>query len=422
MPPIIDIVDSSEYHEVKKNMLADFEKEKYKHTFLQTDIAKSEKEPVRTEKVEVLKRTIPVVVDDSDGDSSEDEDEDEEDSAEDSAEDEDAEDEDDESDEDGDEEDSDDDDVESQPDEVEVKNVVEVEKKKKIELHDGVKKVEKVQILALFRNNAKYLNEFFLPRMVTLEAKYDTTFEYLFLENDSTDDTKKILSLFLARDERKGSLTSLNLPEFKNLGINYERTSRLAMLRNKLSEIALQTAATRDSWRLHIDSDMHFGDDQLGLLFEKKPKANGIAMLSAFSCEGLFGRQVNHLPQFEKVADDAIVSFGHYYDTFAFVGLDGRNHRPKCMFEPCEACKSHEPEKRLKKEELIDVRSCYNGFAIVDNNVFLDHPGRIEWGTVDIEGKHSLCEHVLFCNSLKAATGLRICVAGDVSHVFWTNP
>jgi hypothetical protein len=185
---------------------------------------------------------------------------------------------------------------------------------------------------------------------------------------------------------------------------------------------APSTSARSNEWVLLLDSDICFDLGALQRMFDKRPASENVGMMAAFTTEALFGRQIRSHPQFRDVRDDQIVTFNHYADTFAFVGPDSKNIRPKCAFAGCKMCNVNTYSKAAyaDKKHLFDVKSCYNGFAIVDPDV-LRNP-RVAWDTIDIEGGHSLCEHVLFCASVLKATGKRVCVALDVDKVFWTNP
>ena len=300
----------------------------------------------------------------------------------------------------------------------------EEEKDDEIQLNDGLAPVKDIVILSLFRNNAAYIRDYLLPRFEILEELYDVNFRYFFIENNSTDDTSQLLDKFVSTRSCKSQLVTLDLPDFANMGINYERTARLAMIRNKILDVARESGAIEESqWCLLVDSDICFDVNALAQLFAKKPRANGVGMLSSFTVEALYGRQVNMHEQYKHCKDDEVVTMGHYADTFALMTVDSHNYRPKCPFSSCKMCKLDLYSKEGHADGLFDVRSCYNGFCIIDSEILRNKD--VQWGTfhiMDLQGRHSLCEHVLFCHSLRAASGKRVCVAMDVDQVFWTNP
>lgn len=295
----------------------------------------------------------------------------------------------------------------------------------KIKLDDGVNIVKEITIVALFRNNEKFLKEYLLERFDVLEDMYSVDFSYTFLENNSKDGTQKALSDFAATRKDRAEVVVFDLPEFQNLGINFARTDRLASLRNAALESTLRSRrlagkTPHGQWFLFLDSDICFDVYSIAKMFAKKPSALNVGMMSSFTVEALFGRQVKAHEQFKNVRDEEIITFSHYADTFALVTQASKNYRPKCPFKSCKMCGINAISKDGHENGLLDVKSCYNGFCLVEGSVAADP--RVRWGTIDIEGKISLCEHVLFCHALKAATGKRICVATDVDQVFWTNP
>lgn len=247
----------------------------------------------------------------------------------------------------------------------------------KVQLNDGVKPVRHLLIMSLFRNNATYLQSGFFPVFEEMERMYDLTFEYLFLENDSTDNTRELLLSFLER--RDGALVSPESP----LPLN--RTERLAHLRNTLAAYA---RPKRDQWCCLIDSDVFFDTHILVDLFAHQPRAQNIGLLSPFTLE---------------------LNSKHYYDTFAFVDSDGQTYWPECPFKSCDRCKIQKYDKNATT--LLDVKSCFNGFALLDANVLLDH--RVEWAT-----EQNICEHIMFCYALRK-TGKRVCVATNVDNIYW---
>lgn len=295
-----------------------------------------------------------------------------------------------------------------------------------IDLHDGVNHVDEITVVSLFRNNAKYLKDYLLPRFDVLEEMYSKNkWNYVFVENNSKDDTREVLTAFASTRQDRSEVITMDLPEFQNLGVNFARTDRLASLRNAALDAAMRTRRLADKnstghWFLFIDSDICFDVNSLESMFSKQPAKNNVGLMSAFTVEALFGRQVKNLEQFKNVRDDEVICFNHYADTFALVTMDSKNYRPKCPFKSCKMCGVNILSKDSHENSLLDVKSCYNGFCLVDGSVAENK--HVRWGTIDIEGKISLCEHVLFCHSLRAATGKRVCIATDVDKVFWTNP
>lgn len=285
----------------------------------------------------------------------------------------------------------------------------------KISLHDGVSDVKDIAVISLFRNNALYLQSYFFPKLIEMEGMYDVTFHYFFLENNSNDDTRAILKSFI--EPRQGRLITLDLPDFENRGTNYERTHRLAGLRNKIIDEIIPIKAP---WSLLIDSEIYFDTQSLSKLFKHQPKKFNVGLLGPFSREGILGRNVNKVNErFKDMKDDQMLITNHYYDSFAFVDTNSKNYWPRCAFDSCDHCKKNLIPRN--KGGLIFVKSCYGGFTIVDTEIFNDYREQVRWDTIDLFGHTSLCEHVLFNVKLQAATGKKVAIASDVDQVFWTG-
>lgn len=280
------------------------------------------------------------------------------------------------------------------------------------ELHDGERPVRRLAVLALFRDNAPYLERHLFPQLRSLERAYACTFEYYFLENNSSDATPALLRAFLADGPRRGRVITLDLPDFKADEINFERTERMARLRNELVDAVVpRLAADGVPYCLFIDSNVMFKADALGRMFAHEPRKADVGLMGAFTLEARLGGD-------GEVADITT----HYYDTFALVDLRGQNSWPSCPFDTCAQCPPPPRTGRIQVDGgLVDVASCFGGFALIDVDVLRN--GRVRWGTVEMRAKPSgtgsLCEHVLFNARLAAATGMRVAIASDVDDVYW---
>ena len=270
---------------------------------------------------------------------------------------------------------------------------------KESSVYDGVYPVTRIFVMALFKDNLQYLQNYFFKRMIEWEAlhKKDVTFEYYFLENNSSDGTNKALAEFLT--DRKGRLITLDLPPCDMSGIKFSRVERLALLRNTLLDDVRQDLV-RDSWCLLIDSDIEFETDTLERLFTTtNPRSNNVGMLGAFSIDKRIGS-------------------GHYYDLFALETTNNCDTSSYCPFDTCSYCKINCERRFGHDNNLINVKSCFGGFVIIDTNVFLDHRN-VMWDTRPTGGGDGLCEHRMFCESIRENTHMRVCLAADVDSVRW---
>ena len=122
----------------------------------------------------------------------------------------------------------------------------------------------KITVFSLWRDSVSYIDKA-LSNIKALESNNkDIEFEYYFYENDSTDDTKKILEDFFRY--RKGKLVSEKLlaPKFGSV-ITPQRMRAMAEYRNKI----LNFAKPMDSdYSLIWDSDVDFDENILNKFLE----------------------------------------------------------------------------------------------------------------------------------------------------------
>jgi hypothetical protein len=294
----------------------------------------------------------------------------------------------------------------------------------KILLHDGVQQVTRISIMAMFRNNAPYL-EYFLKQMDAWESAYDVAFSYYFIENDSEDATLDKLKAFFASG-KPGKLLSGHLEkDYVNRGENFERCYTLGRLRNTLAD-AITPLDTQ--WTIFIDSNIFFPVDVLQRFFAIEPKKNDIGMITPYT------NQVFTLGQLQRIFNNSLnigddnkdpmrkLNINHAFDTFTFVSEDYANYYPYCPFKRCQFCRSTRPSDfpypMIEPDQtIIDVRSAFGGFAAIDTEA-INHP-RIRWGSLpfDHKGNQSLSDHVLFCDRLQTVTGKRVVLLQNVDNL-----
>jgi len=295
----------------------------------------------------------------------------------------------------------------------------------KINLHDGVKPVRSISVLAMFRNNSPYLDYLF-KQLANLEAAYDVEFSYYFLENDSTDDTRQKLKDFF-KSGKKGRLLlgSLN-KDYVNRGENYDRTMTLARLRNSLVEGA---APVSSDWTVFIDSHIYFPVNVLQRMMAVEPAKNGLGMMTGYTKQvhinAILKRGGLDVSGASPIPDDAKIDLNHYYDTYTYYDTKGYSHFPVCAFKKCNMCaRIRTPQYSLPlveaNQSIVEVRSAFGGFALIDSEA-INHP-RIRWSTLpfDHTGDKTLCDHVLFCDRLQAVTGKKIVVLQDIDTILRT--
>lgn len=281
------------------------------------------------------------------------------------------------------------------------------------DLFDGKDKITDLSILCMFRNNQKYLENFFFKMVDELENMYNISFNYFIIENNSNDNTKQLLKDFFNKKSKKSKLLLFNLKnDYKNIGDgrNYDRLKNLAKIRNKL----IDNITPLDSkWSLFIDSNIYFKPEILKELFDVKPAENNIGMLSPYTQQLL-------IPEIHKVSQPAMV--GHFYDTFSFYNTDNKTFWPYCAFKKCQICKRTDLYDRSVEEEkeITDVKCVFGGFCLIESEI-LNNP-KIRWDTMsyDVKKAESVCEHYQFCDRLKLLTDKRIVVCQNIDKIYRT--
>lgn len=294
-----------------------------------------------------------------------------------------------------------------------------------MDLHDGVSPVRKMAIFGLLHNCKTYLEGKLFEQLTKWEERYPSIqFFYYFLENNSTDGTRESLQGFL-KDRCGSSLFIDNLPTYSKgvEGIHVDRITRLCNLRNQLLRHMRTAPEFKEmDWTVLIDSDVLFEDDLLDKLFSYKPKSNDIVMLCPYALE------VNKKETAEKKFGKAIVerlsnsnceyiTLGHYYDSFAITYKDQMNSWPHCRFQRCIFCAMSIKQANISpipsNEDLVDVRSAFGGFGLVDAKALQDE--RVYWDLIYFYNrKFPTCEHILFCEKLRTTSGKSIKVATKV--------
>ena len=271
-------------------------------------------------------------------------------------------------------------------------------------LHDGVREVRRVSVLSLVRDNEAWLG-YAAGALKALEDTYtDTEFSFFFFENDSVDCTAAAVRAFL--EGRRGALfQESSLPPYENRGVNFDRVRRLADLRNRLID---HVRPLDSDWTLLLDSDIVFDPRVVGRMFDTVRASGGdIVMVCPYAEEVRVSRSTG-----------AVSDTGHYYDTYAFVDAQDRCHWQRCVFESCGVCPRAPPGTSIPaSQDVVDVRSAFGGFTLVETAA-LNNP-RVRWRALDLPGGFAVCEHVAFCDALRASTGKRVIVAQSARGVRW---
>lgn len=282
-----------------------------------------------------------------------------------------------------------------------------------------------LNVIMLVRDNAGWLAHPF-SRFEAWE-RLGIPCRYHILENDSTDDTARLVAAFM--EGRRGTLESrsLALRYFKERrGTNYDRIMPLARMRNHITDVAMSGAPlATDEWTLLLDSDIYFPEDILDRAFaavRRDPDPASIGMITPYS-QQLFD-PARIAPLGEPVAEmPGYAAAGHYFDTYALQDVDHLHHFPFCGFERCRRCAASRPPGyplRLIPADvgIVDVASAFGGFALLPTALLRDT--RLRWSTYSMGFDRSqvLVEHVVFCERLRTLFSKRVVVLQDVDCVY----
>ncbi len=206
-----------------------------------------------------------------------------------------------------------------------------------------------ISICAILRDNGKYLEDFLLPALKTIEK--DHNLFYYFYENDSSDNTKELLNDFMKNRKGKILCEDFDTPIFAR-NTNPNRIKNLTKCRNKL----LDLRPFKGEWVILIDSDIIFPLDIVEQFLKiEKPKD-----LIAMGCNGkdnmecLFHRECYI-----------------YYDSLAFKDTDNILNYNKSFLRrhSCNPFTSKEDKTNWEKGKLVKVNSAFGGLFFYKTDI-----------------------------------------------------
>lgn len=244
----------------------------------------------------------------------------------------------------------------------------------------------KVLITTLVRNNEKWLPQFYTMVERLRSDIPDITFDTYIYENDSTDDTKKLL---------QGEYFSADLGHPSDAGT---RTQRIAFYRNAIKR---KTMGRGHKYVLMVDSNITWGT-------------------RAFKCllETLETR-----PEFSMACPHAMVKTSlpceFYYDTFAmrkgqFDSIFECTSEAECHDRHCHRVTGFKPHHSRGSDRLIEFDTCFGGFVLLRDEFYNNQD--IWWNLIDSPND---CEHWGFCQFIRKHGG-RI-VVDRHAKVLWSE-
>lgn len=224
---------------------------------------------------------------------------------------------------------------------------------------------KKISVFCIWRDSEKTIYKT-LKQLENLESIEGFEFSYFFYENDSKDNTVKILEQWLV--SRSGEIQSeiLNAPKFGST-TDPVRMKFLCECRNKCKDLAFKNES---NYSLLIDSDIEFNNNNFLLQLD-----NLINLDSAVMVTANVRQQIPDLT-FNESQDS-------YYDVYAFRDRYGSNG---IYFSNCPSY-IYEDQLNWKLSLPIVTMSSFGGFAFIKSNIF----NKVRWSS-DIH-----CDHVNMC-------------------------
>ena len=247
-------------------------------------------------------------------------------------------------------------------------------------------------IIATFRDNENYLVNFLLPILTIMEKSYE--FYYYFYENDSKDNSRKVLKNFM--EERNG--------EFKYEDIN-SKTHPRNLDKDRINNIVnarnnyLNHRPFKGKWSIMVDSDVIFSPDIIEQFFRIELPHD----LVALGCNGKDSNRCRHHKD-----------CNHYYDSLALLDKNdnlGLDYLCTNGFQCC-MLKSEEDRDKWFKGELVKVNSGYGGVCFYKtdvlnrDDVYYELPSPIN--TLCPE-KEVICEHWSISEKIRRYGNIYLC-------------
>lgn len=224
---------------------------------------------------------------------------------------------------------------------------------------------KKISVFCIWRDSEKTIHKT-LKQLEDLESIDGFEFSYFFYENDSKDNTSKILEKWL--ENRSGKIQSeiINAKKFGTT-TDPERMKFLCNCRNKCKELASEN---KSDYSLLIDSDIEF---------------NKFNFIEQLDCLNSLDQAVMTTANVRQNIPDFTfnTSIDSYYDTYAFRDSYGNNG---LYWSDSPFIRKQDRFNWSLGKPMITMSS-FGGFAIIKSDIF----NKVEWHS-DFH-----CDHVNMC-------------------------
>ena len=281
------------------------------------------------------------------------------------------------------------------------------------ELNDSVNRIDELTIAICCRDNAEYLS-FLFKILGKVEKKYNIKYKYIFLENDSKDQTVNMIKRFLK--QRNGELIHPNSAS----NFKFEkRTEKMARLRNQIKQLL----STTETWTIIIDTDIYFDESIIEILFSHLALNANIGMICANGLEAIkFEGTRKYRSKYKlfkheiELDNNKLLTQFHYYDTYAYRDQNSKYLWPNCNYFYCEKCTKHQKIDSIQNLEYTN--SAFGGIALISSKIMKDE--NIVWSGFDASGTEQ-CEHVSLCEKILKIKKMKIAIARN-AYCYWIVP
>jgi len=228
------------------------------------------------------------------------------------------------------------------------------------------RKKYKISIFSLFRDSESYIHDC-LRSLNEVELATNADFEYFFYENDSKDNTSKILRDWIKN--KRGKLLSETANE-QSHGSTLEpnRMIKMARIRNKMANLGKPVSS---DYSIVIDSDLSFSKNIVNEFLEYKDL--NFSMLTPNVRQTVPCKMTGN-------------SETSYYDSLSLFDTEN-NH---CMTWSDNPFYEDSDRNKFKSGEPIHVRRAFGGFVFIKSDLF----NKVNWQSSGDLEHWALCDQL----------------------------
>ena len=229
-----------------------------------------------------------------------------------------------------------------------------------------------INVFLCVRNNENTLQTS-LELLNNLEIKHsEYIFRYYIYENDSLDNTKKIIIDFFKNHSGSCVFETLHKKEWGNVK-DINRTIDMSLYRNKMKSLC--THFKYSDFSIILDTNITFDNNILSQMINIFCKNENIQMITPFGF-------VKGKPKM-------------YYDTFA---LD--------LESKCKGSNKKKLKYEMQKHNLVELKSGFAGFIMIRTKTLQE----CNWEYNKLTSEHNeFCKQVLMFGKIVCASNIKVC-------------